>query len=261
MIGAGPVTEAKGRDAAEISRGLFDVQLRFADVFSAKAGLPLAEAITFHTNFHRLFAYGNLSKQAPDGEFLNLVDYAIAAPDRPARLDRFVSAYAERPHDPWPSDRFPFGKHFACEAPNADGVVRIHFRNRVNNEATGPLHSSRIVERRADLTEMFGHVARTWPTTKTVMGASWLYNTEGYRRLFPKEYADSRAPLLGPRSIHGLSTWGQFLDFRGAVKPPIAETFCANLKTLDPAQPWLSFPYQVLTTTAPFEAFRREYGL
>jgi hypothetical protein len=255
------VTEPKGKAAAEISRGLFNVQLRFADVFSVKAGMPLAEAITWHTNFHRLFAYGNLSKEAPDPEFLALVDRAIAAPDPAARLDRFVAAYADRPHDPWPSDRFPFGKHFACEAPNADGVVRIHFRNRVNDDATGPLHASRIAERRADLTEMFGHVARAWPQARSVMGASWLYNTEGYRRLFPKTFADSRTPLLGPRPIHGLSTWGQFLDFRGAVKPQIAEAFYQNLKTLDPSQPWLSFPYQVLTTTAPFEAFRREYGV
>jgi hypothetical protein len=256
-----PEGEAKGKAAAEISRGLFAVQLHFADVFSARAGIPLAEAITFHTNFHRLFAYGNLSKQGADPEFLALVDRAIAAPDAVTRLDHFVSAYATRPQDPWPSDRFPFGKHFACEAPNAEGIVRIHFRNRVNNDPTGPLHVSRIAERRADLAELFGHVARTWPQSKTVMGASWLYNTEGYRRLFPKAFADSRTPLLGPRPIHGLSTWGQFLDFRGGVKPQIAEQFYANLKTLDASQPWLSFPYQVLTTIAPFEAFRREYGV
>ena len=77
-----------------------------------------------------------------------------------------------------------------------------------------------------------------------------------YCRLFPAAYAASRTPLLGPRPIHGLSTWGQFLDFRGALKPAVAETFFKrNLDTLDVSQPWLSFPYQVLSTTAPFEAF------
>jgi hypothetical protein len=139
--------------------------------------------------------------------------------------------------------------------------VRIHFRNRVNTDAVGPLDVSNIPQRRSDLTAMFGHVAHTWPQTKSVVGGSWLYNTEGYCRLFPKEYAASRTPLLGPRPIHGLSTWGQFLDFRGTVKPAIVETFYRNLDTLDVAQPWLSFPYQVLTTTAPFDAFRREYGI
>jgi hypothetical protein len=140
-------------------------------------------------------------------------------------------------------------------------MVRIHFRNRVNKDSVGPLHASNVSKRREELKEMFGHVANRWPETKAVGGASWLYNTEGYRRLFPKAFAESRTPLVGPRPIHGLSTWGQFLDFRGYVKPPIVETFRQNLKSLDPAQAWLSFPYLVLTTTAPFDVFRREYGL
>jgi hypothetical protein len=251
--------QPKGREAAEISRGLFEVQLTYADVLAAKSGMPLAEAIVWHTNLHRLFAYGNLSRQPADPEFVALIEHAIA--DRPARLDHLIAAFAARPHDPWPPDRFPFGRHFACEAPNEAGIVRTHFRNRVNNDAVGPLHASNIPQRRADLTAMFSHIASRWPEAKTVNGASWLYNTEGYRRLFPQEFGASRTALTGPRPIHGLSTWGQFIDFRGAVKPPIVEAFYRNLDALDVTQPWLSFPYQVLTTTAPIEAFYREYGV
>jgi hypothetical protein len=255
------VTEAKGIATAKIARDFFGVQLHYADVLSAKAGIPLAEAITFHTNFHRLFAYGNLSKMAPDGEFLTLVRETIAIADPYARLDQLIAAYARRPADPWPSDGFPFGKHFACEAPNDAGVVRIHFRNRFNDDAFGPLHASNLAQRRTDLTAMFAFVARRWPETKSIGGASWLYNTEGYRRLFPPDYGASRTPLVGPRPIHGLSTWGQFLDFRGRAKPAIVETFKQNLNTLDVSQPWLAFPYPVLQTSAPFDAFRREYNL
>jgi hypothetical protein len=255
------VTAGKGIEAAEISRGFFGVQLCYADALSAKVRIPLAEAITFHTNFHRLFAYGNLSKMAPDDDFLALVHDVVAIDDPDARLDLFLSAFADRPPDPWPPDRFPFGRHFACEAPNAEGIVRIHFRNRHDGESFGPLHVSNIAQRRADLTDMFAFVAKRWPEAKTVNGASWLYNTEGYRRLFPAEFVASRTPLIGPRPIHGLSTWGQFLDFRGAVKPPIVETFFRNLESLDPAYPWLAFPYQVLATTAPFKVFRSEYGV
>jgi hypothetical protein len=258
-VDAESVTEANGTAAAEIARSFFGVQLRYADVLSEKAGMPLAEAITYNTNLHRLFAYGNLAKQAPDPEFLALVETALADPA--TRLDTIITAYANRPPDPWPADRFPFGRHFACEAPDADGAVRIHFRNRFNQDAVGPLHASNIPQRRAELTAMFGFVAERWPESKAVVGSSWLYNTEAYRGLFPMEYAASRTPLLGPRPTHGLSTWGQFIDFRGALKPAIAEAFLGNLDTLDISQPWLSFPYRVLTTTAPFDAFRREYGL
>ena len=255
------MTEAKGMAVAEVSRSFFGVQLRYADALSAKARIPLAEAITFHTNFHRLFAYGNLGKMQPDETFISLAREATAIADPNKRLDLFIAAFADRPLDPWPSDRFPFGPHFACEAPNEAGTVRIHFRNRYNRDAVGPLDISNVARRRAELAEMIAFIARRWPEAKTVNGASWLYNTESYRRLFPAEFAASRAPFAGPRSTHGLSTWGQFVNFRGAVKPTIAEAFIHNLESLDPAQPWFVFPHQVLTTTAAFETFRREYGV
>jgi len=254
------VTDAKGLAVAEIAREFFGVQLHYACVLSAKAGMPLAEAITFHTNFHRLFAYGNLGKMTPDPEFVVLVRDVVAL-SAEMRLDHLIAAYAERAADPWPPERFPFGNHFACEAPNEAGIVRIHFRNRFNTDAHGPLHASNVAQRRADLTAMFAFVADRWPDATAINGASWLYNMEAYRRLFPADYGASRKPMIGPRSMHGLSTWGQFLEFRGRAKPEIVERFKRGLDALDVTQPWLSFPYQVLATTAPLTSFQREYGV
>lgn len=255
------MTQPKGRATAEIARDFFSLQLHYADIFSQKAGIPLIEAITFHTNFHRLFAYGNLGKQPPDAAFTALVEAIARMRDPATRLDHLITAYADRPADPWPVERFPFGDHFACEAPNEDGIVRIHFRNRFNTNGAGPLDASNIQQRRADLTAMFGFVASRWPDAKAIKGTSWLYNMESYRRLFPPAYGDSRTSLTGPRSMHGLSTWGQFLDYRGYAKPKIVSAFTQNLATLDPAHPWLSFPYQVLVTQAPFADFREHYGV
>ena len=251
---------AKGRAVAEIAREFFGVQLHYAGVLAAKAELPLGEAITFHTNFHRLFAYGNLGKMKPDPEFLALVRDVLAL-EPETRLDHLIAAYAKRAADPWSPERFPFGNHFACEAPTDTGVVRIHFRNRFNTEAHGPLHASNIAQRRADLTAMFSFIATRWPDATAINGASWLYNMEAYRRLFPADYGASRTAMTGPRSMHGLSTWGQFLDFRGRAKADVVERFVRGLDALDVTQPWLSFPYQVLATTAPLASFRREYGV
>ncbi len=254
------MTDAKGMAVAEIAREFFGVQLHYAGVLSAKAGMPLAEAITFHTNFHRLFAYGNLGKIKPDPEFVTLArDVVALAPEM--RLDHLIAAYGERAADPWPPERFPFGNHFACEAPNETGVVRIHFRNRFNTDAHGPLHTSNMAQRRADLTAMCAFVTERWPDATAINGASWLYNMQAYRRLFPADFGASRTPMTGPRSMHGLSTWGQFLDFRGRAKPEIVARFKRGLDALDVAQAWLSFPYQVLATTAPLASFRREYGV
>lgn len=255
------MTHPKGIEAAELARDFFAVQFHYADTLSAAAAIPLSEALTFHTNFHRLFAYGNLSKQPADPEFTRLAARIANTEDKSERLDALVTAYAHRPPDPWPADRFPFGDHFACEAPNSDGAIRIHFRNRFNTSEFGPLHASNVAQRRADLTTMFAYATQTWPHATSVVGQSWLYNTEGYRRLFPRAYSDSRQPLKGPRPIHGLSTWGQFLDFRGRAKPDIVAAFKHQLHTLDIHQTWLSFPFQVLTVTAPLQAFRAEYGL
>ena len=108
---------------------------------------------------------------------------------------------------------------------------------------------------------MFGFIVKRWPDAKAINGASWLYNMEAYRRLFPADYGASRTVLVGPRSMHGLSTWGQFLDYRGRAKPEIVERFVRELDGLDVKEPWLSFPYQVLATKAPLESFRREYGV
>ncbi len=252
---------SKGIANAEIARGFFGVQLLYADALAERANIPLPDAITWHTNFHRLFAYGNLGKMAPDPAFLALAQDTAAIKDKARRLDYLIMAYAARPFDGWPADRFAFGKHFACEAPDANGAVRIHFRNRANTDAIGPLDAANITQRRADLTAMSGFVAQRWPEAKTIEGASWLYNLDAYCRLFPAAYAGSRTPRIGPRPTHGLSTWGQFLDFRGALKPSAAEPFIANLNTLDPAEPWRAFPCNVLVTNAPFEAFREEYGV
>jgi hypothetical protein len=156
--------------------------------------------------------------------------------------------------------RFGFGC-FACEAPNAEGMVRIHFGNREDRDDVGPLHHTRIPARRAELTEMFGWLAREHPGAKRVDGGSWLYNLEAYRRLFPPEFGASRDPRNGPPYLHGMSTWGQFVDFRGRIRPQVRDAFFANLSALDIATPHRVFPYQVLFTTAPFDAFRAEYGV
>ena len=254
-------TGAKGTAAAEIARGFFGVQLLYADALAARAGMAVADAITWHTNFHRLFAYGNLGKMAPDPDFLALARQTAAIADHDQRLECLMAAYAARPFDGWPRERFPFGKHFACEAPDSAGIVRIHFRNRANTDAIGPLDAANYPQRRADLGAMFGFIAERWPDTRAIEGASWLYNLEAYRRLFPPAYANSRTPRIGPRPTHGLSTWGQFLDYRGALKANVAAPFIDNLQQLDPAEPWRVFPYNVLATHAPFAAFREEYGL
>jgi len=63
---------------------------------------------------------------------------------------------------------------------SAEGI-RLHFQN-AETDGQSPLAADRARERRAELTALFAHVKRTVRQPLRVVGASWLYNLEAYRR-------------------------------------------------------------------------------
>lgn len=246
---------------SEISPGYVDVQLQFAARMAELSGEPLAGAVLHYTNFHRRLGFGKPG-DAPAPPAWNELVADIATLSHRKRVDRMTGALAAAGDGAAVllPGRIGFGC-FACEPPDAQGMVRIHFGNREHGLDIGPLHHTRIAARRAELAAMFGFLAREHPGATHVNGGSWLYNVEAYRRLFPADYGASRVAVVGPRPMHGLSTWGQFLDFRRRAKVDVVARFVRELDGLDVKQPWLSFPYQVLATTAPLASFRREYGV
>src|SRR5262249_38654376 len=151
-------------------------QLRFAERVAEISGKPLAEAVLRYTNFHRRLGLGVPGPGEPASAWHEFV----AGLDRlshQSRLDRLVESLTAAGNGSviLLPGRFGFGC-FACEAPNGEGMVRIHFGNRESREDVGPLHHTRVAARRAELTEMFGWLAREHPTAKRVDGGSWLYN-------------------------------------------------------------------------------------
>jgi hypothetical protein len=237
------------------------LQVRFAER-SAEAGrLPLSEALLRYTNFYRRMGLGVPGDQPTPAVWRDMVLGIEALPhgQRCERIYATLTKLGDGTAVTLPG-RIQFGC-FACEPPDAEGAVRLHFGNRVANAAVGPLHSSRMAERRKELLAMFAWLAHEYPNARRVDGGSWLYNLEAYRRLFPPAFAASRDPRNGPPYLHGMSTWGQFIDFRGAVRPAVRDQFLAALPRIDMAAPHRVFPYQVLFTSAPFAAFREEYGV
>jgi hypothetical protein len=246
---------------AYLSTDYVELQIRFAEQIAEHAGLPLQDALLRYTNFHRRMGLG-VPGQAPLSRlWLDMMGdiSTLSHEARVARIFPVLMAHGDGSAVLLPG-RVQFGC-FACEPPDAEGMVRIHFGNRVVNADVGPLHLSRVAERRAELVAMFGWLVHEHPETRRVDGGSWLYNLEAYRRLFPKDFADSRSARNGPAYLHGMSTWGQFIDFRAHIRPAVRDQFLASLPDLDMAAPHRIFPYQVLFTTAPFDAFRREYGV
>ncbi len=107
---------------------------------------------------------------------------------------------------------------------------------------------------------LFEHVKRTQRPPLQVVGASWLYNLEAYRRLFPPSYL-ATAHVVPGRFQH-MPLWGQFLDRNGMVKGNTTRQFLERLarqSSVDDLEQ--CFPLQVLSVGASAQEFYDFHGL
>lgn len=243
------------REEAERLRDYFEVQLLFAETLADRTSRPLSAACLEFTNLHRRFGLGRTEAGMPSPEWMRYAEGLDQRASRSDRLDWTVAFLANAPREESPKRRFGC---FTYELLGAEPVIRIHFSNRDSTDDSGPLARSKADRRRAELREMFASIRTHHPSARTVRGGSWLYNLDAYRRLFPADYA---ASTFTPERVRldGTSSWGQLLDFRGAVKPAVRQALLDNLETLDPAAPWAAFPLRALGALGPIESFYRFY--
>lgn len=232
----------------------FDLQLRFAAAVSARTGLAITGTVTWCTNLHRRFGLGMLRPGDPPAPPWSRYLAGLAeCADHPARLDWTMACFAVAPPERPPPGSHRFGC-FACDPPGPDGVLKLHFSN-VDGDGVSPLHADKVAQRRAELTALFAFVRATLPDAAKVRGTSWLYHLEAYRRLFPPDYVASRRAPEGPLHFHGSSSWGQFLDHAGRIKPAPRDRLLDNLERLDPGRLRDAFPLPALLVTAPIDTF------
>jgi hypothetical protein len=114
--------------------------------------------------------------------------------------------------------------------------------------------------RLSELAALFAHVRGTGRTPVRVVGASWLYNIDAYRRLFPESYLATAK--VAERRFRHMPLWGQFVNRHGDVREDAARRFRdrlgrqPTLKHLDQC-----FPFQVLRLEAPAVEFYKFLGL
>jgi hypothetical protein len=238
-------------------RDYFDLQLRFAAAITDRTGRALANTVACYTNVHRRFGLGILRGPPSSAAWQHYLQGLLEAPGHEERVTWTVAFHGRCAAETLPPGRHVFGC-FACDAPDAEGRLRIHFANR-DTDGTSPLAADKAERRRAELGALFAFVAEAHPRAQSVRGTSWLYHLEAYRRLFPPEYAASRRAPDGPLHFHGSSSWGQFLDHRGRVRAEPRAAFQRNLQRLDPDRLREAFPLPVLATTAPVAAFYAHY--
>ena len=236
------------------AKEFFDLQLRCAHKVTTLSGLPLSRVLLEYTNLYIRFGLGR--------------DFNPAHPTWQAYLAGLRGA----PDIPeWTYDFYVTG-HDAMAEPAVVATVgcfsyavlsaeriRLHFHN-AETEGHSPLAIERVSRRMAELAALFEHVKRTLRRPLRVVGASWLYNVEAYRRLFPRSYL-ATARVSAPRFQH-LPLWGQFLDRHGAVREKATREFLDRLgrqSSVDGLD--RCFPFQALSVEAPIQDFYDFYGL
>ena len=230
------------------AKAFFDLQLQFADKVTVLSDLPLPRALLEYTNLYVRFGLGRDFDPAHPTwrEYLaGLLD----TKDSRAWTYRF---YLTRPQVvAAPATVATFGC-FSYAQLSGDRI-RLHFQN-AETDGHSPLGIERLDQRLADLTALFEHVKRTQRHPLQVVGASWLYNVDAYRRLFPVSYL-ATAYVIDHRFQH-MRLWGQFLDRSGEIKESMTRPFLERLEgqaSLDSLSQ--CFPFQVLRVEASVSEF------
>jgi hypothetical protein len=236
------------------AKAFFDLQLQFAHTVTALSGRPFARVLLEYTNLYIRFGLGRDFHPAHPTWQAYLAGLRDTS-DQQAWTYRFYLTRAEAMAGPAVVATFGC---FAYARLSGDRI-RLHFQN-AETDGHSPLGVERLGQRRADLTALFGHVKRTLGERVQVVGASWLYNLEAYRRLFPVSYL-ATARVLGHRFQH-MPLWGQFLDRHGDIKERMTRPFLERLERQSRVDRLNEcFPFQVLTVEASVLEFYDFYGI
>ena len=230
------------------AKAFFDLQVELAETVAVQDELPLARALMEYTNLYIRFGLGRAFDLAHPG----WQEYVTGLKDADDAREWTYRFYESCPESVAPPGVVATSGCFSY-ARSGDDRIRLHFHD-AEDDGDSPLGIARRERRRAELAALLAHVKRTVRGPVTVAGASWLYNLDAYRRLFPPSYVATARVL--PRRFQHMPLWGQFVDRRGEVKARVADQFLDRLgrrvrsEDLDRC-----FPLQVLAVEAPAQEF------
>lgn len=207
------------------SKSYIELQYKFAKTLVDRFNLNILETIFDYTNIYLLLTL-DFSFNKENDIWKDIVENYQ---DNPEYIySKYLAAHNN-------SKRIDIkkGEPFGCFTYHyeEDGkIIKLHFSNN-DTSGFGPLSKERINIRKEELFEMFKEVKMKYPEAQYVKGKSWLYNFEGYKRLFPQSFIKSLKEYVG-EEWKFMTLWGQFLDSKGDVKANLANDFldCAKSK-------------------------------
>ena len=236
-----------------LAKAFFDLQLAFAQKVTTLSGVPLSDALLDYTNLYRRFGLGR-DFDATQPVWRDYLAGLRAATDIGDWTYAFYAARGGEP--PGPAVAATFGCFSYARL--GDERIRLHFTN--VEASVSPLAREHSGRRIAELAALFEHVSHSVHPSARVVGASWLYNVEAYRRLFPAPYLATARVM--PGAFRHMPLWGQFVDRYGSVKQPTARRFLYRLErqtALDGLDG--CFPLPVLSLEASVQHFYEFHGM
>lgn len=233
------------------------LQVTFAKRVAAVSDVPLEHALFQYTSLPIRFGvpFGDLVEGRPEWQAF------LAELRQSDDLSGTVEVFHERAQRSL-LGLFPTRPQFGCFSFHyipRKGIVRPHFAQH-DTSAAGPLDVTRAPARRVELTAMLQQIRIEHPDARFILGKSWLYNLEAYRRLFPPTFIETLQPR--PHEYHSLGLWGQFLNRRGQVKPDLAARFLERVAAaadLDALA--ASFQFSILRAACDVGVFYRHFGI
>lgn len=230
------------------SREYFRLNFLFAERAAELASIPLPEALFRYTHLYRAMRMGTTPNSAnPDWQayLAGLAD----AEDPPG----WTHAFCEERHARLPPRILENASGCFSFELWEDGRVRLHFRN-AESPGVSPLCRERMPVRRAELADLFSRLRRTLPGDARVVGGSWMYHLEAYRRLFPLRFLQTARPVR--TDFQFITLWGQFLDRDGRVRPRPADAFECNIRQAAQQEDLPNcFPFPVLYLEESIQVF------
>ncbi len=233
------------------TKPFFDFQIHIARRLATQFNLSLGTVLAHYTTFSTIFG-------------ANWDTYAASIEGVPDVNAWTYDYYLSHPFpDPQPDDTTYLGAPlFGCFYYHVreSTTIRVHF---VKNDplSSRPLARPRMAARQAELSRMFAHIRAHVPAAQRVLGNSWLYNIEAYRRLYPPTYT-ADLPVSDEAEFGFLAFWGQCFDHAWNPKPTLARALLEQLArtpNLD-AFRWC-FPYQIRQPAGSIEEFYRFYAV
>ncbi|HPH97409.1 MAG TPA: hypothetical protein PKW33_21840 [Anaerolineaceae bacterium] len=235
-------------------RRFFEISIRFAQKVSQLSGITLDAAMLTHTNCYIRFGLGHDLNPA-NPLWKAYAQGLVSAEDPIEWTYRFYLLRAQN-SSPVEADS-PFGCFSYTML--TGGRVRLHFHNALPL-GQSPLVASRLSARRKELKTMFTYIRQEEDLPTTVIGASWLYNLEAYRSLFPPAFIATAQEMSGQFAY--LPLWGQFLDKRMQVKEDLAGPFLECIKQKRSLETLEScFPFKVLYLETSIQEFYPFYKI